>query len=98
LKVRRGVAPPKAEELQKYASFYDVGDRELHYWISALLIQRMIGPEESDVKKIPRFLDLIGRGEATESAWEHATGKSLSAEYAALVRELWVDQAKVQSW
>jgi hypothetical protein len=95
-KVRRGVPPPKPQELEKYASFYDVGDRELHYWISALLIQRMIGPEESDVKKIPRFLDLIGRGESTEGAWEHATGKSLAAEYTALVREYWGDHPKVQ--
>lgn len=47
LKVRRGVPPPKFEELQKYASFYDLGDRELHYWISALLIQRMIVPRRA---------------------------------------------------
>ena len=47
---------------------HDVGDRELHYWISALLIARMIGPEKSDAKKIPRYLDLIGRGEAPERA------------------------------
>lgn len=89
LKVGRGVPPPTLGELQKYASFYDLGDRELHYWISALLIRRMIGPEESAAKKIPRYLDLVGQGEAPESAWECATGKSLAAEYDALVREVW---------
>ena len=55
LKVGRGVPPPKLGELQQYSSFYDRGDRELHYWISALLIRRMIGPEESAAMKIPRY-------------------------------------------
>jgi hypothetical protein len=92
LKVRGGVPPPTLGELQTYVSFYELGDRDLHYWISALLIRRMIGPEESAAKKIPRYLDLIGYGEAPESAWEHATGKSLAAEYDALVREVWKDR------
>jgi hypothetical protein len=91
-KVRHAVQPPKLEELEKYASFYDLGDRELHYWISALLVRRMIGPEESAAKKIPRYLDLMGRGETPETAWEQATGKSLAAEYDALVREVWGDR------
>jgi hypothetical protein len=91
LKVRRGVPPPTLGELQKYVSFYDVGDRDLHYWISALLIRRMIGPGEGAATKIPRYLDLIGGGEAPESAWEEATGKSLGGEYDALVRDVWRD-------
>lgn len=44
------------------------------------------------MKKIPRYLGLVGRGEAPESAWENATGKSLAAEYGALVREFWKDR------
>jgi hypothetical protein len=88
-KISRGVRPPDIGELQSYSSFYDKGDRELHYWISALLIERMLGPTPNAGRKIPRYLDLIGQGKTPEQAWELATGKSIAAEYAALVRELW---------
>ncbi len=92
LKVAQGVPPPKFDELTKYDSFYDQGDRELHYWISALLIQRMIGRETGAATKIPQYLDLIGAGESPERAWERATSKSLTVEYSALIRDLWKGQ------
>ena len=71
------------------AVLHDQGDRELHHWISALLVQRMIGPETGAATKIPRYLDLIGRGESPERAWEQATSKSRPAEYSALIHDLW---------
>ncbi len=92
LKVARGAPPPKLDELAKYDSFYDRGELELHYWISALLIQRMIGGEPGAATKIPRYLDLIGAGESPDRAWERATGKFLTVEYAALIDELWKGQ------
>lgn len=83
------IPAPKLAELSVYSSFYDEGDRELHYWLSALLIEKMLGPKPAALRKIPAYLDLIGKGAPPEKAWEKATGKSLSAQYAALVRELW---------
>jgi len=92
LKAARGVPPPKFDELKNYDSFYDHGDRELHYWISALLIQRMIGTEAGAATKILRYLDLIGAGESPDRAWERATRKSLTVEYSALIQDLWKGQ------
>ena len=80
---------PALSELQSYSSFYEKGDRELHYWLSALLIERMLGPGPDAAIKIPIYLDHIGRGETPEKAWESTTGKSLTTEYTTLVRELW---------
>lgn len=89
LKAGRSVAAPSLRELQSYESFYDKGDRELHYWISALLVERMLGSRPRAVRKIASYLDLVGHGHTPERAWEISTGKSLSTEYAALVSELW---------
>jgi hypothetical protein len=88
LKAGRGILAPNLDDLQSYSSFYDKGDRELHYWISALLIERMIGTAPDAAFKIPRYLDGIG-GKSPEQAWEAATNKSIAMEYAALVRERW---------
>ena len=81
--------PPAPAELRSYASFYEKGDRELHYWLSALLVERMLGTGPDATLKIPRYLDLMGRGKTPEEAWQSTTGKSLATEYAALVNELW---------
>lgn len=89
-RLKTGKTPPPAlAELQTYRSFYDHGDRELHYWLSALLVERMLGDAPGSSRKIRTYLDSIGRGRTPEKAWESATGKSLAAEYGALVNELW---------
>jgi hypothetical protein len=88
-KVSQNIPAPSLGDLGQYASFYDRGDRELHYWIAALLVERMLGSDPRDGSRIRGYLDLVGRGEAPERAFETATGKSLASEYACLVAELW---------
>jgi TonB family protein len=93
-RVARHRPPPTFAELQTRSAFFEQGDREVHYWISALLVARMLGPAPGAVGKIRVYLDQIGRGNTPDRAWEAATGKSAAKEYAALVDELWSSSTK----
>jgi len=88
-KVARGVPPPALEDLNTYAPFYEQGDRNVHYWFSALLVERMLGSPTGAPRRILKYLDEMGSGASPEEAWERATGKSIRTEYDALVAELW---------
>ncbi|MBI3507545.1 MAG: hypothetical protein HY059_22140 [Proteobacteria bacterium] len=88
-RIRRGSAPPRLEDLRSESAFYGKDDRDTRYWFAALLAERMLGPGAGALPKLRRYLDLVGRGEDPERAWEKATSKSLRVEHAALVRSLW---------
>jgi hypothetical protein len=77
---------PPLEDLTDTASFNS--DRNLHYWLSALLVARMLGPGPEGPPKVRAFLELLGKTRSPEASWEEATGKSIRKEYDALLAEL----------
>jgi hypothetical protein len=91
-RAKAGAAPPAFEELLRYGSFYETGDVDLHYWLSALLLSRLLGP---DASSIPKLLDahVAAKGDAA-AALRAATGKDARAEYARLVASLWPQAGK----
>jgi hypothetical protein len=42
-KVKKGVAAPAFEEIATYDAFYEKGDVDVHYWISALFAAELLG-------------------------------------------------------
>lgn len=91
-KAAAGAKPPAFEELLRYGSFYEQGEIDLHYWLSALLLARLLGP---DAASIPKLLDALGGGKAgPEAALKLVTGKDAKQEYARLVAQYWPQAGK----
>jgi hypothetical protein len=91
-KAKAGAKPPAFEELLRYDAFYEKGEIDLHYWLSALLLKRLLGAEPSS---IPKLLDahVAAKGDAA-AALKSATGKDARAEYARLVASFWPQTGK----
>lgn len=86
-KAAKGIEAPRFEDLKAYDDFYKTGDIELHYWLSALLINRLLGPKGAS--KIPDYLQALAKtGDATK-ALAKVSGLDPAREYQALVKELW---------
>ena len=88
-KVKRNIEPPRLEELKDYSSFHDQGDRELHYWLSALLTAQILGPGDKGAKLIPKLLDAFVETKDAESAVKMVTGKNVRKEYEKLIARFW---------
>jgi hypothetical protein len=88
-KVAKGAPPPAYRELTDYGEFYDQGDIDSHYWLSALLVAEILGTEERGVPLIARLLDEIGRTRDVEAAVRRVTRKDPAREFERLTARLW---------
>lgn len=86
-KAARGLPPPAFAELRRYKTFYDQGDVDLHYWLSALLTRRLIGRDGA--ARIPLILDNFVKSADAEVAVRIVMGKDPEAEYGKLIAEFW---------
>ncbi len=87
-RARNGAAPPLSA-LKTTESFHLPERDMLDYDLSALLMERLLGPAGTGAARIPAVLDALARANGDDAAaWKEATGKDVGAEYAALAREL----------
>jgi hypothetical protein len=86
-KVAKGIEAPRFDDLKSYDDFYKTGDIDLHYWLSALLVSRLMGPKGSS--KISAYLEALAKtGDATK-ALAKVSGLDPAREYQAMVKEIW---------
>ena len=90
-KDRARIPPPAFDDLINHREFYQAGDRKLNYWLSSLLVRRILGPQENGGVQIPKILDALVQTQDSEAAIKIATGKDARKEYERLVQHLWSD-------
>jgi hypothetical protein len=88
-KAAKGVAAPTFDEIATYAGFYEKGDVDVHYWISALFVADLLGPRDKSPATIRGILDEIGKSGDVETSVATATGKDLRKEFAKVVARFW---------
>jgi hypothetical protein len=90
-RIRSGApAPPSFDDLRTMDGFYGHGNNaDLQYWLSALLMRRLLGPAPQGAPVIRKILDALAASEDPQASVQKATGKKPRAEYRALVSEFW---------
>lgn len=89
-KARAGAKPPAFEELLGTRSFYEEGDVELHYWLAALLVDRLLDGRPGAVRELADAQVLLADAPA---ALKKATGKDAREEYERLLQAHWGPKA-----
>ena len=87
LKAGKGPRPPTFDELSSEDGFFARGDIEAHYWLAALLVADLLGPEGA--AKIPKLLDEIARTRDAEEAVHAVTGQHPREAYGRLLSRTW---------
>lgn len=87
MKVARHVPPPAFADLQTADAFYRRGDETLNYWLSNLLMDRLLGAD--GCRRVPAYLDALVATGDTNRALRQVTGRDPEAEYRSLVNEFW---------
>lgn len=82
-------ARPSFSRMASWGGFYEEKRASLHYWLSALLVRRLLGGGEAGRKRLLRLLDAIANGHGHRQACLIATGRDPRAEFERLVREFW---------
>jgi hypothetical protein len=88
-KVAQGVAPPAFEELTGYSEFYEKGDVDTHYWLSALLVEGLLGDSQRGPALIPKLLDAMAGSGEVDASVRSVTGKDPGKELERLIARLW---------
>jgi hypothetical protein len=83
------VARPEFAEIADYAAFYEKGDPDVHYWMSALLVAELLGPRDRAPATIRRILDAAGASGDVDEAVRTVTGKDPRKVFAEVIRRFW---------
>jgi hypothetical protein len=86
-KVAKGISAPPLDTFFTRQQFYEPKDADLHYWLSALLMQQVLGKDGTVL--IPKLLHVWASGANIEQTILLTTGKKLRQEYQQLVQRLW---------
>jgi len=79
--------PPEFKDLGPDQTFSDPDKVNPNYWLSDLLVERLLGPPSVGAKRIPALLDALARSGDDAAAWREITGRDVAKEYQALLSE-----------
>gem|GEM_PF-1530208 len=85
----KGTPAPTFEKIQDYEGFYQEGDVNIHYWISALFVAELLGTRDQASPTILKILDAAGQSGKLKEALRTVTGKDLQIEFERVVRRFW---------